>query len=259
MTDLLQLVSRQLDPRGVEHIGREIGAAPDATARAIETALPLLVGGLAGNANRSPQGAGALSAALERDHSPDLLEGLGSLLGGGGGSGGGGLGEALGGLLGGGGGAAGGALGDLLGGGGASGGGGGGLGDLLGSVLGGGGPKALDGAGILGHVFGNRRPGVERGVERASGLDGAQVGKLLALLAPLVMSALSKVRRERSLDDAGLAGYLDRERSTIERRTPNLGSGGLLGMLDRDDDGSIADDIAKIGVSLGGALLSARR
>lgn len=240
MNDLLDLLGRQLGDDRVERLSREIGADPSATSKAVEVALPLLVGGLARNA-ASPQGAASLSRALDRDHTPDLLDNLGSLLGGAGGGDTGG---------------AGGLLGSLLGGGSRS---SGGVGSLLGSILGGGGPKALDGAGILGHIFGSRRPGVEQGMERASGLGSAQIGKLLTLLAPIVMSALAKAKQSRSLDEGGLSGYLGEQRREIETRTPGMGSGGLLGMLDRDDDGSIADDIASIGVSLGGSLLGGRR
>lgn len=247
MNDLLELLGSQLGGSHVERLSREIGADPSATAKAVETALPLLVGGLARNA-ASPQGAASLTRALDRDHRGDLLDNLGSLFGDDGGvrSGEGGSGGTAGELLG-----------SLLGGGARS---EAGVGSLLGSILGGGGsPKALDGAGILGHIFGQRQRGVENGVGRASGLDAAQVAKLLAMLAPLVMSALAKAKSGRQLDEGGLAGYLGQQQRQIERRTPEMKPGGLLGMLDRDNDGSIADDIAQIGVSLGGSLLSGRR
>ena len=108
---LLDLVQQQLGPSGTEQIASQIGADPGTTSTAIQAALPMLLGGMAGAA-RQPGGADAISGLLGQ--------------GGGGGS----LGGMLGGLLGGG---AGGALGGLLGGGG----GGGAMGGVLGGVLGG--------------------------------------------------------------------------------------------------------------------------
>jgi hypothetical protein len=236
MADLLDLIGSQLGPDAVSTLSRRIGAEPQATSRGIETALPLLLGGLARNARR-PEGASALAQALERDHSPDLVENLGALLGGGEG---GGLGSLLGGSR------SGGGLGSLLG--------------AAGALFGGGAttgsqPKALDGMGILKHVLGSRQGPVETGVSRASGLDKSQVVQLLAMLAPLVMSALAKSKQQQKLDPGGLADLLGRQRAQVEQRTPQLKGGSLLDLLDRDDDGSIADDIASLGASIGGRLL----
>lgn len=243
--DVLDEIRRQLGDRGLEGLARQIGAGRGETERAVGAALPTLVGALARNAGR-PEGARSLARALDRDHDSSLLDQLGGLLGGeggGGSAGGGALAAGLGSLLGGGGGAGGGGL--------------GGFGDLAGAILGGGGgggSKALDGAGILRHVLGDRRRAVEGGVGRASGLDGRQVGRLLMLLAPLVMSALAKVKEKRHLDERGLAEALAEERREIEDKAPGVSSGGLADLLDRDDDGQIGDDLADIGGSLAKAF-----
>lgn len=244
--DILNQLQSQLRGPALDGLARQIGAGRGETESAVGAALPLLVGALARNANRSPEAAGSLARALERDHDPSLLDQLGGLLGGG--SSGGAAGGGLAGLAG-----------SLLGGGGRSGGaaGGGGLADLAGSLLGGGGgSKALDGAGILRHVLGDRRGAVEGGVGRASGLRAEQVGQLLMLLAPLVMSALAKVKRERGLDEGGLADVLGREREEIEERAPGVSRGGLLDVLDRDGDGQVGDEIAALGAGLAKAFFS---
>lgn len=237
--DVLDEIRRQLGDRGLEGLARQIGAGRGETERAVGAALPTLVGALARNAGR-PDGARSLARALDRDHDPSLLDQLGDVLGGGEGAGGGGLAAGLGSLLGGGGGARGGGL--------------GGFADLAGAILGDGGSKALDGAGILRHVLGDRRRAVEGGVGRASGLDGEQVGRLLMLLAPLVMSALAKVKQKRHLDERGLAEALAEERREIEDKAPGVQSGGLADLLDRDGDGQIGDDLADIGGSLAKAF-----
>jgi hypothetical protein len=229
MSGLLDVLNQQLGGATAQQLGAQIGADPSATQKAIGAALPVLLGGLARNANRSPEGAQSLASALERDHDGSLLEGLaGMLAGSGGGSG----------------------LGSLFGGGGS------GLGGLLGSLLGGGAStRTTDGDGILGHILGQKRGAVEQGVSRASGLDPQKVSQLLAILAPIVMGALGRIKNQRDLDADGVAAMLNRERAQVEQRTPGMAQGGLLGMLDADGDGDISDDVAKLGAALAGSGL----
>ena len=227
--DLLSTIGQHLSPGMIDQIGDQIGATPQQTQAGLAAALPALLGGLARN-TATPQGAASLDRALEQDHDGGLLDNLGGLFGGG--QGGGGALGALGGLLGGAGGL--GALGGLLGGG-----------------------RAADGAGILGHILGGRQGAVEDGVSRASGLSRGQVLQLLMLAAPLVMSALGKMKRQQGLDAQGVANVIDREQREVAQQAPGNRTG-LAGMLDRDNDGSVADDVAEIGAALGGAFLLSR-
>jgi hypothetical protein len=110
--------------------------------------------------------------------------------------------------------------------------------DQLGSLLGGGGG---DGAKILGHVLGARRPGVEQNIAGQSGLSLDVIMKLLPILAPLVMGYLSREKQSRELDPGGLGDVLGQERQKVEQRQPGLG--GLAAILDSDGDGSIVDDL----------------
>lgn len=104
--------------------------------------------------------------------------------------------------------------------------------------------KQADGGGILGHVLGGQRQQVEQGVAQASGLDMSQVAKLLPLLAPIVMAALGKRKRQASLDAGGLSGMLGQEAQRARQAAPNGVLGALTGFLDKDGDGSVQDDIA---------------
>lgn len=113
-------------------------------------------------------------------------------------------------------------------------------------------PNQQDGNGILGHVLGGRRDRVERNVSQASGLDAASVSKLMTMLAPLVMGALGKARRQQNLDAGGLSDLLTNERVGLQRKNPQLG--GLAQLLDADGDGQVADDVAKLGKKLLGGL-----
>lgn len=104
--------------------------------------------------------------------------------------------------------------------------------------------KQADGGGILGHVLGGQRQRVEQGVAQASGLDMGQVAKLLPLLAPIVMAALGKRKRQAGLDAGGLSGMLGQEAHRARQAAPDGLLGALSGFLDQDGDGSIQDDIA---------------
>ncbi len=104
--------------------------------------------------------------------------------------------------------------------------------DNLGGLLGGGG-GGIGGA-ILGHIFGNRRGSVEEGVGRASGLDAAQVAQLMAMLAPIVMGVLGKMKQSKGLDANSLPQILQQSHAQGQQETPGLGGlldalGGLFG------------------------------
>ena len=209
MASILDMVQQQLGGQGINQISQQIGADPGATQSAIQTALPMLVGGLAQNASQ-PGGAEALHSALD-DHQ-GTLDSFSGLLGGGmGGSRqpGNALGNALGGL------------GGMLGGGAGGGaGGGGGLADMIGGGVGG---------KILGKILGGRRPQVEQGVAQQSGLDQQQIGKLLMILAPIVMGVLARRKQQQGLTPGQLGTELQQNQQQIQQQQPGLG--GLLGQI----------------------------
>lgn len=217
----------QLQGAQAGRIGQQLGVDAGTAGSAIAAALPMLVGALGRNAQQ-PDGAAALFNALQRDHGGqgalDLGGMLGSMLGGGAAPGGAGL---------------------------------GGLGGLLGSVLGGGAPasRQLDAGGILGHIFGGAQPRAEAGLSQATGLNGGQAGKLLMMLAPIVMAALAKRVSAGGLDAGGLGSALGQERARMQQQG-GLGGGLLDAVLDQDGDGKV--DLGDL-LKLGGGLLGGRR
>jgi hypothetical protein len=180
----LGLVQQSLSGPDLQRIAQQIGADEQTTRRAIDVALPMLLGGLANNA-QTKDGATALHGALEK-HDGGIL---------------------------------------------------GNLGQLLSS------PQAFGGASILGHILGGKQGAVQNGVARASGLDGKKVALLLMVLAPIVLGALGRRRREQQLDPGKLGAELQNEKQQVQQRP---GFGGLLGMLDRDNDGNVADDVIEM-------------
>ena len=61
--------------------------------------------------------------------------------------------------------------------------------DDLGGLFGGGVDQTVmdDGAGILGHVFGNKQTNVEQALSQKSGMDTGTIGSILKMAAPIVM------------------------------------------------------------------------
>ncbi len=113
-----------------------------------------------------------------------------------------------------------------------------------------GGASAADSGGaILGHALGGRQARVENALSRTSGVDAASVGRIMAMLAPIVMGYLAKQRRAQNLDATGLSDMLQIEETAVRQRAPEA-TDLLTQMLDSDDDGSIMDDVASLGSGL---------
>ena len=205
MSTLIDDLSAQLQGNTLSQMSRQIGADEASTSRAIQMALPMLLGGLAREAE-TPAGAQSLNRALEEDHDGSLLDNVSSLFGTSGAA------------------------------------------DVAT-------PRALNGAGILGHILGGKREPVQQGIGRASGLDGQQVGRLLMMLAPLVMAYLGRRKRQVGAGPSELGSQLQAERHEVERRAPELG--GILGQVfggGAEDRPGIADDLARMAPSVLGKM-----
>ncbi len=186
MSEVLGTVLAELDrPGALTSIAAKLGVDEAQARQAIESALPVLLGGIARNA-QDGAGASSLLAALDRDHDGSVLDDIGDLLSAGGGA---------------------------------------------------------TGAGILGHVFGERQTQVQEGLGQATGISGQGMGQLLSMLAPLVMGALGRAKQQGGLDATGLQETLTREGATLTQNAPGLMQG-VLRLLDRNQDGSALDDIA---------------
>jgi hypothetical protein len=99
------------------------------------------------------------------------------------------------------------------------------------------------GAGILRHVLGGRQQAVQNGLSQATGLDAGKAGTLLTMLAPLVMGAVGRAKRENSLDAGGVSTLLTSEQEHLKQSAPGV-MGALSRFLDQDNDGSIMDDVS---------------
>jgi hypothetical protein len=209
---LLDDVTSQLQGSTLSQLSQQIGADEQRTAQAISMALPMLIGGLARQAE-TPAGAQSLDRALAEDHDGSLLDNISAIFG----------------------------PGTT------------GAADV--AV-----PRALNGAGILEHVLGRKRDPVQQGIGRATGLNGQQVGRLLMMLAPLVMAYLGRRKRATGAGANQIGSELQRERQEVEQRAPGLG--GILGQIfggGGEDRPGIADDLARMAPNVLGKMFGGGR
>lgn len=98
-----------------------------------------------------------------------------------------------------------------------------------------------DGAGILGHLLGNKQSLVENTLSQKSGLDASSVADILKIAAPILMGFLGKQKSQNNLNDAnGLSSLLGSMLGGQPQQNQSL----ITSLLDSDGDGSVLDDVA---------------
>lgn len=103
-------------------------------------------------------------------------------------------------------------------------------------------PRTTNGPGILEHIFGRKQTRVAEGIGRGTGLDKNRILQLMMTLAPLVLGALGKQRRQ------GNNNILDILRNASATNREQIHDKGLLDrLLDDEDDPGILDDLARLG------------
>ncbi|MCO6480813.1 MAG: DUF937 domain-containing protein [Phaeodactylibacter sp.] len=117
--------------------------------------------------------------------------------------------------------------------------------------------RMLNGSGILNHVLGNKQPGAVDMISKLSGLDSSKTGSLMTLLAPVIMGALGKAKRDQGLDVAGIASLLSGTVSAQKQNNPTMNL--VTSFLDADGDGSIVDDVANMGMKILGGFFKRKR
>ncbi len=100
---------------------------------------------------------------------------------------------------------------------------------------------------LLQGILGGKKDRIEDGIGKASGLDKSQVGKLMQMLAPLVINHLSKQGKKENREGSSLFEMIRDGGKDAETKS---GSGGLMAQFfDQDNDGDFdLSDVAKIGM-----------
>lgn len=118
--------------------------------------------------------------------------------------------------------------------------------------------KMTDGQGIIKHIFRDeQKQSVQNNVSRMSGLDANKISNLMGMLAPVVMGALGKTKKQAGLDAGGIASMLMNmagggAQSGVQQQSGAMGL--LNNLLDQDGDGSAMDDVAGMGMRILGNL-----
>lgn len=126
----------------------------------------------------------------------------------------------------------------------------GGILDNLGGLFSGGVDQSVmdDGAGILGHVFGNKQANVTNALSQKSGMDAGAIGDILKIAAPIVMGLLGKQTAQSNVNDSsGMNSLLGSMLGGQPQQNQSL----ITTLLDADGDGSVLDDVA--GMVMGGS------
>ncbi len=119
------------------------------------------------------------------------------------------------------------------------------LGSLLGSKTTGASGNGMGSIGdLLGGILGQKKDKVESSIGKSSGLSGSQISMLLAMVAPMVLIALTK--KAQASDSKNMNDVLQEERAELNKSS----SGSMLGkMFDQDGDGDFdLSDIVKLGM-----------
>jgi len=120
--------------------------------------------------------------------------------------------------------------------------------------------NALNGSSMLEQIFGGKQSNMIDMISRMSGLNSGQSGTLMEKLAPMLMGALTKVKSQANLDEAGLSNVLN---GTLEAQRQQSPLGGkeldaFSSLLDQDGDGDIMDDLQNMGKGLLGSFFGRR-
>lgn len=109
-------------------------------------------------------------------------------------------------------------------------------------------PSSANGSGILKHILGDKRQNVEQYISKGTGVNSLSASKIMEMAAPLVMGYLgkqSKSGKGGAVDVQKMLGtYLKAEKKQAPQTQSVINQ-----LLNRDKDGSIADDIAEMGMS----------
>jgi hypothetical protein len=124
--------------------------------------------------------------------------------------------------------------------------------DVLSGMLNGSGNGQGVGGAILSHIFGGNQNAANQGLGQVTGLGPQNSGQLMAILAPIVMTALANRAQTQGAGAGGIGGMLAQEAQQIQQRGGV--AGGLLNAVLNHGGGNM--DLSNV---LGGVLGSFTR
>lgn len=117
--------------------------------------------------------------------------------------------------------------------------------DNVGTILGSA-ETMQDGSKILGHVLGGQTSTVTTQIAEKAGVSPTQTADVMSMLAPLVMGMVGKEVAAKGVDASGLSTLLSSATTGMDMKGMALNM--LTSSLDQNKDGSVVDDVLKMGM-----------
>jgi hypothetical protein len=104
-------------------------------------------------------------------------------------------------------------------------------------------PEAAGGSGMVSSLFGSQMVPIQNAISQKTGLSPAAVGKLMAIVTPLLLGSIGKTFMGQNMDPKGLSNLLGDQSKMAIQSSPEAssmakqllaaqeGSGGVMGML----------------------------
>lgn len=115
-------------------------------------------------------------------------------------------------------------------------------------------PRATNGAGIINHLIGGQKESIVKSIAQQSGMNEQNISMVMNTLAPVVLGMIGKVnsqaKQNQPASQANNGGeLLDFIQGATNTANKQPAAQGILGQLfDKNGDGNIVDDLAKMGV-----------
>jgi hypothetical protein len=121
--------------------------------------------------------------------------------------------------------------------------------DVMNMVSGGGGQAGgqaglmQNGAGIVNSLLGGKQGGIIDMISKMSGLSGDKTGNLMSMLAPIILSALSKTGKQQGGGGFDIGSIIGLLQGTQKKTSGNPAMDMIGQFLDKDGDGDFTDDL----------------
>ena len=99
------------------------------------------------------------------------------------------------------------------------------------------------GAKILGHIFGGSKEKITEAVAKNNNVDSSTTAKILEMAAPLILGQLGSQKKSNNLDAGSIFDLLKGEKKSSGASGDSMFMDLAEQFLDKDDDGSIVDDL----------------
>lgn len=107
--------------------------------------------------------------------------------------------------------------------------------------------SAFKADGILKHILGDKQSVITTAAAKALGKDPATVTKAMQTMAPLLMGALGKVKKQDGISIDALKDMLSTKNAGAQS---SVLQSLITSFFDKDKDGSVADDLADMGIKM---------